>query len=94
MQAGLPSLTDSPRNGWWRFESRNNEELEESFQEGRGKVATIATVINFSVIIWLQQIKYTIATRPATTPLLPRSSITTTTTTTTTSSTSTTRWRP
>jgi len=29
------------RNGWWRFESRNNEELEESFQEGRGKVETL-----------------------------------------------------
>ena len=26
------------RNGWWRFESRNNDDLEEAFRGGRQQV--------------------------------------------------------
>jgi len=29
------------RNGWWRFESRNNEELEEAFSRGQQQVETM-----------------------------------------------------
>merc|ERR1719192_2176055 len=29
------------RNGWWRFESRNNEELEEAFTRGQQQVETM-----------------------------------------------------
>jgi len=29
------------RNGWWRFESRNNDDLEEAFSEGKQQVETL-----------------------------------------------------
>ena len=39
------------RNGWWRFEERNNDDLEEAFLSGRQELETIICghlyVINF-----------------------------------------------
>ena len=34
-------LNHTTRNGWWRFESRNNEELEEAFSRGQQQVITL-----------------------------------------------------
>ena len=36
----MPNLPNS-RNGWWRFESRNNDDLEEAFRGGKQQVKSV-----------------------------------------------------